>query len=162
MLVGSLAATSIAAGAAWWLDSRLGLVLLAFTLGTAGGVARLSFDAIVQRDAEDRRRSRSFARFEATFQLAWVAAALIATAAAGRGASAQLTPVAVWAEAGGAAIYYVVIRRVDRHHSSRAPVAPRAPSSQRPPGPAGPGRGPRRNRLRGAASSGVGVSGRVP
>ena len=37
---------------------------------------KLSFDAIVQRDAPDANQGRSFAKFETRFQLAWVSAAL--------------------------------------------------------------------------------------
>ena len=134
MLLGSLAATSVAGGVAWWLDSRVGLAVLAVVLGAAGGVAHLSFDAIVQRDAEDRRRSRSFARFEATFQLAWVAAALSATAVAGRGIPSSVTPLVVSIVTAAAAFYYLAVRRIDR----RPPLPP-----------AGRSRGaPRRNPLR--------------
>ena len=59
------------------LDSRPGLALLAFAAGIADGVGQLAFDAIVQRDGSEGTRGRSFARFEATFQLVWVGAALL-------------------------------------------------------------------------------------
>ena len=39
--------------------------------------AKQAFDAIVQRDAPDANRGRSFARFETRFQLVWVIGALI-------------------------------------------------------------------------------------
>ncbi len=44
-------------------------------LGASGG--KLAFDSIVQRDAPDANRGRSFARFETRFQLAWVVGAFI-------------------------------------------------------------------------------------
>ena len=59
------------------IGSREGFALLGFTVGLSAGVGRLAFDAIVQRDAGDAVRGRSFARFEATFQLCWVGAALV-------------------------------------------------------------------------------------
>ena len=43
-------------------------------VSTAG---KLAFDSIVQRDAPDANRGRSFARFETRFQLVWVIGALI-------------------------------------------------------------------------------------
>lgn len=59
------------------IGSRPGFALLGFTVGVSAGVGRLAFDAIVQRDADEAGRGRSFARFEATFQLCWVGAALL-------------------------------------------------------------------------------------
>ena len=153
LLLASLAATSIAGGAAWWMDNRLGLVLLALTLGTTSGVARVSFDAIVQRDAEDRQRSRSFARFEATFQLAWVAAALGATAIAGRGIPGRFTPLAVSVTAAAAGVYDLVTRHLDRRRGLPAPPT-MTETIRAPHGSDGPGSGPRRNPLRRRATPG--------
>jgi hypothetical protein len=39
--------------------------------------AKLAFDSLVQRDAPDANRGRSFARFEVRFQLVWVLGAVI-------------------------------------------------------------------------------------
>jgi hypothetical protein len=47
-------------------------------LGAAAG--RLAFDSLVQRDAPDAVRGRTFARFETRFQIAWVAGALVPVA----------------------------------------------------------------------------------
>jgi len=69
-----VAAVAVLAGR---LDSRAGVAILAFAVGLSAGVARLAFDAIVQRDLAEGARARSFARFEATFQMAWVVAALV-------------------------------------------------------------------------------------
>jgi hypothetical protein len=61
----------------------------AFSLRTASGVAfvigfgstagRLAFDSLVQRDAPEEIRGRTFARYETIFQLCWVAGAGMAT-----------------------------------------------------------------------------------
>ena len=50
---------------------------VAAAVGFAAGGAKLAFDALVQRDAPDDERGRSFARFEAGFQLVWVVGALL-------------------------------------------------------------------------------------
>ena len=47
------------------------------TVGATGSAAKQAFDSIVQRDAPDANRGRSFARFETRFQLVWVIGALI-------------------------------------------------------------------------------------
>jgi hypothetical protein len=72
-----LALVAAVAAVAAKLDSHMGLALLALAMGFADGVGQLSFDSIVQRDGSEGARGRSFARFEASFQLAWVGAALI-------------------------------------------------------------------------------------
>jgi hypothetical protein len=51
--------------------------LLSFTIGWSSNVGKQAFDSIVQRDAPDANRGRSFARFETRFQLAWVLGALV-------------------------------------------------------------------------------------
>ncbi|MDQ6838396.1 MAG: MFS transporter [Actinomycetota bacterium] len=52
-------------------------LILAMAVGVAASVAKMAFDAIVQRDPPEVARSRLFARFEAVFQLGWVLAALV-------------------------------------------------------------------------------------
>ncbi|MDQ6782141.1 MAG: MFS transporter [Actinomycetota bacterium] len=52
-------------------------LILAAAVGVAASVAKMAFDAIVQRDPPEVARSRLFARFEAVFQLGWVLAALV-------------------------------------------------------------------------------------
>jgi cobalamin synthase len=59
------------------LDGRLWAAVVAAAVGLAAGSAKLAFDALVQRDAPDAERGRSFARFEAGFQLVWVVGALL-------------------------------------------------------------------------------------
>jgi MFS family permease len=55
--------------------------LVAGVVGLAGSIARLAFDAIVQRDQPVAGQGAAFGRFETRFQLAWVLGALIATGA---------------------------------------------------------------------------------
>ncbi len=54
------------------------LVMLTTALST--GVAKIAFDALVQRDTPEERRGTSFARFETRFQLVWVIGAIIPVA----------------------------------------------------------------------------------
>ena len=53
------------------------MAVLASVLGVAAAPGKLAFDSIVQRDAPDAVRGRTFARFETRFQLVWVAGAAI-------------------------------------------------------------------------------------
>jgi hypothetical protein len=77
MLLGALSLVTVVAVIAGRVDTRPFVAALAFTVGLCSGGARLAFDAIVQRDGLQSVQGRSFARFEATFQLAWVGAALV-------------------------------------------------------------------------------------
>jgi hypothetical protein len=77
ILAGTLFVVTAVSLVAGRLGSRLGMAILAFAVGISAGTGRLAFDAIVQRDGDEALRGRSFARFEAMFQLAWVGAALI-------------------------------------------------------------------------------------
>jgi hypothetical protein len=55
----------------------LGGAMAAFAVGLGSSGGKLAFDSIVQRDAPDANRGRSFARFETRFQLIWVLGAAI-------------------------------------------------------------------------------------
>jgi hypothetical protein len=68
LVVGLLAARTGGFGA---------IVVMAGVIGAAASAAKLAFDSIVQRDAQDAARGRAFARFETRFQLAWVLAAAV-------------------------------------------------------------------------------------
>jgi len=101
------------------LDSRPGLTLLAFAAGLADGIGQLAFDAIVQRDGSEGTRGRSFARFEATFQLMWVGAALLPV----------ILPIRNWVAclmialtALGAAVSYVVGRQTRTSQTRTGPA----------------------------------------
>ncbi|MCP3912742.1 MAG: MFS transporter [Actinomycetia bacterium] len=56
-------------------------VLLAFTLGLGGSVARRAFDEVVQTEAPHARRGRAYARLETGLELAWVTGAIAAVVA---------------------------------------------------------------------------------
>ena len=77
IIAGSLGFTGVAAILAYLMGGVVGASLLAFALGMTGGTAKQAFDALVQRDAPDANRGRSFARFESRFQLAWVLGAFL-------------------------------------------------------------------------------------
>ena len=63
-----------------WVGGRPAAAVLAFAVGVAASAGKLAFDSIVQRDAPDAIRGRTFARFETRFQLAWVAGAALPVA----------------------------------------------------------------------------------
>lgn len=62
-------------------SASLTMISFAALLVAAGAAAgRVAFDSLLQRDAPDAVRGRSFARFETRFQITWVAGALIPVA----------------------------------------------------------------------------------
>ena len=77
ILLGALIGVSIVGVVALRMGGRPAAAVLAAFVGIAASAGRLCFDAIVQRDAPDADRARSFARFETRFQLAWVLGAFI-------------------------------------------------------------------------------------
>src|SRR5690606_37148160 len=54
-----------------------GQATMALLVAVAASSGKQAFDAVVQRDAPDANRGRSFARFESRFQVAWVLGAFI-------------------------------------------------------------------------------------
>ncbi len=60
-----------------WFGALPGAALIAVTVGIGAAAAKQAFDSIVQRDAPDANRGRSFARFETRFQLVWVTGAVL-------------------------------------------------------------------------------------
>jgi MFS family permease len=54
------------------------IAVAVFAITCTGSMGRQGFDSILQRDAPDAARGRSFARFETLFQLVWVIGALAA------------------------------------------------------------------------------------
>ena len=77
ILLACLVATAGAALGVLWRGGRLSAAVLAAVVGLSATTGRLCFDAIVQRDAPDANQGASFARFEARFQLVWVAGAFL-------------------------------------------------------------------------------------
>jgi len=80
ILQGSLALVVAAGLVAVWVGGRPAAALVAGAVGVAAGAGKLAFDSIVQRDAPDAVRGRTFARFETRFQLAWVVGAALPVA----------------------------------------------------------------------------------
>ncbi|HSH22512.1 MAG TPA: MFS transporter [Acidimicrobiales bacterium] len=73
-----LACLVLTAGSAMgliWVGGRLSAAFLAAVVGLCATAGKLCFDSIVQSDAPDANQGASFARFEARFQLVWVAGA---------------------------------------------------------------------------------------
>ncbi len=58
-------------------EARTAALLVAFAVGLGASAGRAAFDSLVQRDAPDTLWGRSFARYEAYFQLAWVLGAFV-------------------------------------------------------------------------------------
>jgi len=77
ILSGSLLAVALVGGLAAKAGDRPAIAVLAGALGVSASAAKLAFDSIVQRDAPDAVRGRTFARFETRFQLVWVIGAAI-------------------------------------------------------------------------------------
>jgi hypothetical protein len=80
ILQGSLALVVAIGLLAAWVGGLPAAALLAGSVGVAAGAGKLAFDSIVQRDAPDAIRGRTFARFETRFQLAWVLGAALPVA----------------------------------------------------------------------------------
>lgn len=79
ILISALSLVSIAAATSVFvLDGVMASFVIASAVGIAGSAGKLAFDSIVQRDAPDANRGRSFARFETRFQILWVIGASIA------------------------------------------------------------------------------------
>lgn len=77
IILGSLAAVTLVGFVAGRIGGLSAIAALAFMLGFAAAAAKLAFDSIVQRDAPDAVRGRTFARFETRFQLVWVLGAAL-------------------------------------------------------------------------------------
>lgn len=80
ILVGALLVPAVVAvfGARSFGRPSVAVVAAAVSVGASTG--RLAFDSLVQRDAPDAARGRTFARFEIHFQLTWVVGALVPVA----------------------------------------------------------------------------------
>lgn len=81
LVAGSLGALAVVAAFGALGPSRLLVLLVAIVLGGAASIGRQGFDALVQSQAPEVSRGRSFARFETRFQIGWVAGAIVSTAA---------------------------------------------------------------------------------
>jgi hypothetical protein len=95
-----------------------GASMAALSVGIAASGGKLAFDSIVQRDAPDANRGRSFARFETRFQLIWVLGAAIPVVVAIPGRLGYLLIAAGAAFAAGS---YLVGRRFLLTHGRLRP-----------------------------------------
>ncbi len=77
ILVGALVITAVAGTLTALVGGLLGAAVMSMVVGATGSSSKQAFDSIVQRDAPDANRGRSFARFETRFQMVWVSGALI-------------------------------------------------------------------------------------
>lgn len=77
ILIGVLATVTVASIGAALTGGLAAASVMSLTIGTAASAGKQAFDAIVQRDAPDANRGRSFGRFETRFQLFWVLGAVI-------------------------------------------------------------------------------------
>jgi hypothetical protein len=77
IILGALIAVASMAFLGAWGGGISGTALLAFGVGLTGGVAKLGFDALVQRDAPRANHGRAFAKFEGRFQMMWALGAFI-------------------------------------------------------------------------------------
>jgi len=107
MLCGAGGSVCVAALVATQAAGQVANVALAFCLAAAGSTAKLAFDSLVQRDAPSAVQGRSFARFEAAFQLVWVIGALMPVALA---IDTHLGYVFLAGICGGSALWYGLTR----------------------------------------------------
>ena len=77
LLAGALGLVAVVMIVAVRTGGRPAAILAAGAVGISASAGKLAFDSLVQRDAPAAAVGRAFARFEAMFQLAWVAAALL-------------------------------------------------------------------------------------
>ena len=80
ILLGSLLLVASVGAIAGRTRGLTAFCLVAGATGVAAAAGKLAFDSIVQRDAPDAVRGRTFARFETRFQLVWVAGAFVPVA----------------------------------------------------------------------------------
>jgi hypothetical protein len=157
IVLGALVAVSAMAFLGAWGGGISGTALLAFGVGITGGLGKLGFDALVQRDAPRANHGRVFAKFEGRFQMMWALGAFIPVIIPlGIRPGALLVGLA----AAFAAASYDLGRRTDRvQKSSRVREALRervpggVPSGRAALGSIGERIQPLRNRVRGGADA---------
>ncbi len=94
-----LATLALMGSVALWLAAggfRLAAAaVVAATVGFGSAAGRLAFDSLLQHDAPDTIRGRTFARYETIFQVCWVAGAAVATVVPFRAAAGLRTLAAI-------------------------------------------------------------------
>lgn len=122
----TMLSVAVAAGlSAAWLGGLAGSMLLAGAVAVVATAGRLAFDSLVQRDAPDANRGRSFASFELRFQLVWVVGAVIPVLIS---IPQQAGFLVIAGVAGFALFSYVAGQRAaHRAHVDRPPAGPGIP-----------------------------------
>lgn len=126
ILIANLAVAAVGGLACAVLGGLLGAIVLSLLIGATSSAAKQAFDAIVQQDAPDANRGRSFAKFETRFQLFWVVGALIPIVIS---IPAEIGFLMVSLVATFATISYMVSRR-RLHRAPESVVVP--PDAERP------------------------------
>ena len=119
MLAGALGITMLVALLTAWNGGLLSAILLSASLGFCANAGKVAFDTIVQRDAPDANRGRSFARFETRFQIAWVVGGFIPVLIP---LPAQVGYLIIALVAGFAMVSYLMGERSLRRHDRAAPA----------------------------------------
>ena len=108
ILLGALAVALSTALLGFMTGGLMGMTLLSGGIAISAAVGKLAFDSLVQRDAPDANHGRSFSRFEARFQVAWVVGAFIPVILP---IPERLGSVLVAVVAGAALVFFVISRR---------------------------------------------------
>jgi hypothetical protein len=123
MMLAALVLTALAGLATAIMAGNLTAALCAAVVGFSAAIARLGFDATLQREAPDANQGRAFAQFETRFQLGWVLAAFVPVA----------VPIPGWAgflivgliAAVGAVWYFLMLRTLRAGRQLPPPVGRR-------------------------------------
>lgn len=123
LLFGAVVLAALGGVCGMLLDGLPGQSALAFAVAVAAASGKQAFDAVVQRDAPDANRGRSFARFESRFQVIWVLGAALPVVVA---MSTQLGGAIVAALGVAAAVFYWTAHQAVR----RGEAPPRLPDAR--------------------------------
>ena len=123
LLLGAMGVAVLAGLAGFLLGGLTGQAMMAFLVAMAASSGKQAFDAVVQRDAPDANRGRSFARFESRFQVAWVLGAFVPVVIA---IPTQLGGAFVTVMAAAAGVFFAVGMQAVR----RGEVPPRLPTAR--------------------------------
>ncbi len=123
LLFGALVLVALGGAAGLAFAGLPGQAVLALSVAMGAAAGKQAFDAVVQRDAPDANRGRSFARFESRFQVVWVVGAAVPVVIA---LPTRLGATVVAALAAGAAVFYFVSNRAVQ----RGQHPPKLPGSE--------------------------------
>jgi hypothetical protein len=120
MLTGALGLVVVGTFFSLFIGEVLGAAIVGSCVGFGAAIGKLAFDSILQRDAPDANRGRSFARFETRFQVSYVIGSFIPVAVqtGARAGFAVLLAVALFATAS-----YVIGRMAWAHRSGERQTA---------------------------------------